>query len=188
MRLADIGSSNRTFASLGTIADTAMLPVGTVKRHVGKLIDAGWLDTRGRELLRGSAYLRRRTNTLTLTAKTIEQRKPYGILPRWFCLVNTQWARRVLYAAIVSRHILIETVAERECGEAYGREEMSLRQLMTETGLTHKSIVAAKRSLATGRPQFRYIPHRPRRWLHGLHRLKPRCRYLVGRLARPPVS
>ena len=53
MRLADIGNSNRTFASLGMIADTGMLPVGTVKRHVGKLIEAGWLDTRGRELLRG---------------------------------------------------------------------------------------------------------------------------------------
>ncbi len=147
MRLCDIGGRNTTFASVGTIADIAMLPIGTVRRHILQCVAAGWLDTKGRQLLPGSKYLRRRTNTLSLTAKTINQRKPYGILPRWICRVLAKWSARALYAAVVARHVLIETVEQNRCGAAYNREEMSLNNIERETGLTDKSITEAKLTL-----------------------------------------
>ena len=153
MRLCDISGRNTTFAGVGTIADAAMLPIGTVRRHIRQCIAAGWLDTKGRQLLPGSKYLRRRTNTLSMTEKTIKHRSPYGILPRWICRVLAKWSARVLYAAVVARHVLIETVEQNGCGAAYNREEMSLNNLVRETGLTDKSITEAKLTLE----RLRYV-------------------------------
>jgi hypothetical protein len=145
LRVCGIGNSNRTFACIRIIADCAMLPARTVKRHIETCIDAKWLASKGRERLGRSTYRRRRTVTLELTAKAIEKRKPFGVLPRWAAHhLRRAWAQRAVYAAIVARHLLCEAVTLSGIGEAYDRDEMSLANLMKETALSNRSVIDAK--------------------------------------------
>ena len=147
-RMTDMGVTASTFASYARISELSRLPESVTKRHISNLVAQGWLVNDGRELLKGSRYMRRRTNTIRLSRYAIEHRRPFNPLPCWAIEFLTSWSLRAVYAAVVARHMLIETVAAAEHGEAYGREEMSLKNLMDETGLNKPAAIRAKKVLA----------------------------------------
>jgi hypothetical protein len=145
IRLSDFGNSASTFQSISTIAAAAMLPVGTVKRQIKKCVEISWIASRGRELLSKSKYRRRRTNTLVLTTKCVGQRNPFLPLPRWAAGYLATWAEMVLLASVVNRHGMLESVG---AAENHGREQMSINELMRQTGLAKHSVIDAKHRLS----------------------------------------
>ncbi len=150
VRLCEMRRAMATFASIGVIAEEAFIRKRNVQRHIDKLVRGGWLANNGRELLGTSGYRRRRTNTLALTEKTLDYRKhrgPFSVLPCWAIGYLPSWSQRAVYASVVSRHCLLETVEAGGIGEAYERDQMPMYQLVKETGLSEMSIRRAKRKL-----------------------------------------
>jgi DNA-binding MarR family transcriptional regulator len=98
IRLCEMRKANSTFASIARIADKACLPRRTVERHIRQLIAAGWIVCLGRD--------GRRTATLQLTPKAIEERrKLFARLPRAAAqkLAAHSWGARLLYSIIEAR-------------------------------------------------------------------------------------
>ena len=118
----------------------------------GPLVRCGYLVRHGRQPIRAGSRKRRRTVTLQLTAKAINSFERYLVLSRFLvhayreCGSPLTWSERVLMAFLVSRHSLVERIAE-EGNNAEDRHVHSLAELGKETGLARNSIIAARQSL-----------------------------------------
>lgn len=76
-------SNKETFGAVETIAESARQPIKTTRKHLVTLDRFGWIVNCGRKRTRAGRP--RRTCTITVTAKTKEAAKSYGILPWWTC-------------------------------------------------------------------------------------------------------
>lgn len=139
------GDNRETFASRKVIAELACRPVRCVDRDLEKLIQHKWLIKRGRQRFSKNSHKVRRTHTHMLSAKAEKNRKPYLQAPRWACQFLPTWSERVVFAAIVTRHLLIEHLA---IEDNHGREAYSLEALAKDTGLSVRSVHEAKWKLA----------------------------------------
>lgn len=152
--LASEARGRQIFETVDTIAQSAVLPKRTVQSHVAKLVEAGWLESLGRQLLPGSKHRRRRTVTLKLTRGALDHKEPFGMLPRWAAtsLANERggsWAERAVFACLFSAAKYPESeLAEQGCLD--GREFCSLTSLRKQTALTWPSIRAARDKLERG--------------------------------------
>ncbi|HVX16249.1 MAG TPA: hypothetical protein VHC22_33995 [Pirellulales bacterium] len=133
----------RTYARLQLVAEAAGLSIRTVQLHIERLIASGWLESFGREHTGQSSH-RRRTTTYGLTKKAVDTENPFARLPRWATAVES-WAERATLACLVSRR----DVVEGQRGSFVSVEEtLTVRTVCKQTGLTARSVRAAKLSLA----------------------------------------
>ncbi|MCE9553110.1 MAG: hypothetical protein K8T91_06990 [Planctomycetes bacterium] len=149
------GKRRRTFASQESIAAAAWLSPRVVREHLPKLVAAGYLEYRGREAL-GESWRRRRTCTYVLTAKAIDHKAPYGVLPRWAAEHLSKWSERAIYSLLGAQWMLIQMVADNETGCADDRMELSLTTVQRMTGLTRPAVVQGFWSLSNRRIIDRY--------------------------------
>jgi hypothetical protein len=153
-----------TYASVGTIAGSARLPVGTVKNHLLTLDQNGWIVNEGRQKTR-RGFLRR-TATLKITKQTIDATQPYGILPWWACCkignkkqFRLPWCAKAVLSILMGRLCSLKGAAERDGPDddlegqidnmgGDDRFRFGLSYLAGQTGLTRDSVVTAKQTLA----------------------------------------
>lgn len=157
-----------TFVPVGRIASEARIPLATVRKHLGTLHNAAWIVHAGREETRGGRL--RRTATIKLPKKTIENLEPYGILPWWACCrikLNSKayghlpWSARAVLSVVMARLCGFKKVVDDADGQAnLDPEDMAgsienmggadrcwrfpLGWLTRQTGLDHKSVSTAK--------------------------------------------
>ena len=95
-------TNRETFVSQSRIAAGAHLPISTVRKHLVRLHDSGWIENGGRERIRGGAL--RRTATIRITKKGRENLKPYGFLPIWACHSGQlRWSARAVLSVWMAR-------------------------------------------------------------------------------------
>jgi hypothetical protein len=156
-------TNRETYTAVSEIAERARLPVGTVRKHLLTLDNAGWISNRGREHTRRGRP--RRTATLAITKKASGAIAPYAILPWWACcqirkVGRLPWSAKAVLSVVMARLMRLKGAAERDDNHVgdevigsianMGDEErfrFSLRWLMEQTGLTHDSVTTAKRLL-----------------------------------------
>jgi hypothetical protein len=152
-------STRETFVTNSTIAETADLPVSTVKKHVAKLAEAGWIANRGRQRTAGGALRRTATRCATSRADRCER---FGVLPVWLSLLPLRWSDRAVFSLVMGRALSvsrgvnkteaaaeIESIEDLHYGGYEDRFHFSLSQIQQQTGLGRHPIVEAKRSLRT---------------------------------------
>jgi hypothetical protein len=139
------------------------LPRETVKKHLRRLDEAGWIDNAGRGHTRRGAP--RRTATLKITKQTIDHIEPYGFLPWWACceiqkVGRLPWCARAVLSVWMARLCGLKSAVDAQqdavTDEEYAgaidnlgddRFRFSLNWLAQQTGLTRDSVVTAKRFL-----------------------------------------
>jgi hypothetical protein len=137
--------SRETFYRRELLAETARLSLSSLDRHLEKLVEWKWIINRGRKRFSKHTHKVRRSNTIMLTSKADSQRSPYLKLLLWTCEFLPLWADRVVFAAIVSRHQMLEVLA---IELDHGREGYSVRSLARDCGLHVETVIAAKTRLA----------------------------------------
>jgi len=159
-------TNRETFAETAKIADSARLPVKTVRNHLKTLHANDWIRNKGRQRTR-QGFLRR-TATFAITKRTRDGIEPYGILPWWACCSVKSHGRlsrgSKALLSVLMRHIAGIVVAVDEDNldldhpddfaaaieeTSPERFALSLGKLAKETGLSRPTIVAAKRELHT---------------------------------------
>ena len=147
-RLAGQNQKFQTFASHKFLAELLCLPVRTVKDHLVRLRCEKWIHKKGRERLSPKARCSRRTVTWQLSQKAVDNQKPFDMLPRFLAqMLYTSWAQRAVIAVVVSRHSLIDSIENGDCGgfgSADDRYAIPLSTFATNTGLSNPSIIKAK--------------------------------------------
>jgi hypothetical protein len=133
-----------TFASRAVIASRACRPESNLDRDLKKLELYEWIKNRGRKKWNPKIHKVRRTNTLMLTEKAYHCRKPFLRLPTWACPFCPTWGERVVFAAVVTRHLLLKAVG---ADVNHGRESYPIKKLAEDTGLAENSVLEAKRRL-----------------------------------------
>src|SRR5262249_26341048 len=130
-----------TFASIGAIAEQGCLKYRTVEGHIHKLLEAGYITSRGR--------IRRRTTTYAIKPSWVNRTggRLHAILPRWSARMLPTWAERATFALIVSLDSLVETIGDGD-GCAYGRFAYSVATMAKHSGLSARAIDIAKAKLA----------------------------------------
>jgi hypothetical protein len=134
--------NGETFASATKIAEIACRPKRSVERDLTLLVKNNWLKCKGRE--------RRRTPTYIVPKDLLNQKdeRRFSILPRWAAWkLESAWAERAVFAAIVSRDSLNEHIGDGEAGENFGRLQYSARLISADTGVSLRSVVKAKAEL-----------------------------------------
>jgi DNA-binding MarR family transcriptional regulator len=157
-------NNRETFRSVARLADSARLPVATVRKHLARLEVDGWVTNRGREQTRAGRP--RRTCTIAMTAKGAAQFRSdgsayYGFLPWWACIGRVTWSEKAVLSVVLARLLTLKAAAERngaaDTEEVWGEIanmgddanfRFSLDHLSAATGLTRQPIVAAKASLS----------------------------------------
>jgi hypothetical protein len=154
-------TNRETFSPIADIARHARLPAATVKKHVRRLDEAGWIENAGRGHTRRGAP--RRTATLKITKQTKDHIAPYGMLPWWSCcsirkVGRLPWCARAVLSIVVARLCSLKAAADRQQDNADAEElagaidnlggderfRFSLKWLTEQTGLTRESVVTAK--------------------------------------------
>jgi len=155
-------TTKQTFSSVERIAEWAGLPVTTVRKHLKKLVSAGWLTNIGRgHDHRGRP---RRTCTYRITKKTLDSLSDYGVLPRWADVYKMSWPAKCVLCVVMRRLMGAKAAVERndgmacmDAGDVAGslpdmggnaRFRFSLSRLERETGRSRASLAKAKRELA----------------------------------------
>jgi hypothetical protein len=164
-------TNRETYICVADIASKARLPTATVRKHLRRLDEAGWIDNAGRQHTRRGAP--RRTATIKITKQTIDHLEPYGMLPWWSCrkisyvegrtkkVLRLPWCCRAVLSVWMARLCSLKSaaVAQQDAvtDEEYAgaidnlggddRFRFSLRWLTEVTGLTRESVVFAKRFL-----------------------------------------
>lgn len=143
------GRTLTTFASVRVMAQRAMLPVATVRKQLRKLADRGWLQSLGRQKPHGRSMPPRRTVTYQLSDKAVAERNPYAAWPCWL----GRWPRvtpasGMVYAVLLSRHCLIETMEDDEERCLDDRRAISCGKIVKATGLSKSTVWAAIRDLS----------------------------------------
>lgn len=134
------------FVPLDRIAERACLPRRTAQRHITALIERRWIEADGRQKApRGRT---RRTVTYRLSRRAIAEQVLFNVLPRWAAELLSTWAERVVFAAMVSRCLLVHAVAQRTRGSLAEREEVSAAEIARLTGLTRRAAISARSRLA----------------------------------------
>lgn len=129
--------SSETFASAGTIAETAQLPLRTVRKHLDKLIDRGWVESLGRQD-------GRRTLTLRIPDETWARATPFGALPRWWSS-HGRPAAGMVFSVVLSKlctmeHLLEREDLEEEADHIRRMRRISFTELQTATGLHRETV------------------------------------------------
>jgi hypothetical protein len=166
-------SKRETFSAVSAIAERALLPVVTVRRHLITLHNAGWIVNAGREKTRRGAP--RRTCTIRVTQKSLAAMGEWGVLPWWACCKprkgkSLNWSESAILSVVMSRLMTLKaTVCQQDAEteedvidaiENLGGEnrfkfamESCLRSgergLTELTGLSRRSIIDAKASLVS---------------------------------------
>ncbi|TWU66895.1 hypothetical protein V7x_24660 [Crateriforma conspicua] len=146
-------TSRETFRSIAYVANHAILPVTTVKKHLRALADHGYIERQGRQRTDGGVL--RRTATVKVTSKS--KRDHFGILPSWVSCPfrdghKLSWASRAVLSVVLQRLSGIATADHiDDLGDAItldeSRFEFGLKYLEDVTGLTRHSVIKAKREL-----------------------------------------
>lgn len=132
-------TNKETFVAVETIAECARLPVKTARKHLVKLADCGWIVNCGRKRTRSGRP--RRTCTITVTAKTKEAAKSYGILPWWTCCTirtigrtgtgrrgtyKMPWCAKAVLSVVMARLAsLVKVVKEQDGMADFDAEQMA---------------------------------------------------------------
>lgn len=176
--MKDVGAATQTFAALAKIstkttfvrekkiAEQASLPLATVRKHLCKLQEAGWISNSGRQ--RTDTGVLRRTATRKINPNALHKSvmEPYGVLP-WWASANYRntpkmpWCAKAVFSIVMSQLMTLKAVAEQN--QVIDHEEImcyiidelggddrfafSLKRLSVDTGLSPKSITKAKRWL-----------------------------------------
>ena len=136
-------NTGEAFASVGVLADKACLPQRTVKRHISKLSACKLLKHKGRA--------RRRTVTYSMDLRYLNanENAKFAILPRWAASLLPTWAERAVFALVVSRDSLNDSItgglADGE--DVYGRLQYSASTMAKDSGLSLRAIGHAKDKL-----------------------------------------
>jgi len=154
-------TTRETFSCVAEIATKARLPRNTVKKHLRRLHDAGWIENQGRDHTRRGAL--RRTATLKITKETKDHLEPYGFLPWWACchiakIGDLPWSAKAVLSVVMARLCALADAAGKQDGnlededflETLGGDErfkFSLKSLTKQTGLSRHSVIEAKRLL-----------------------------------------
>lgn len=157
-------TNRETFAPVADIARHARLPRETVKKHLQRLDEGGWIENAGRQHTRRGAP--RRTATIKITKQTKDHLEPYGMLPWWACcsirkVGRLPWCARAVLSIVMARLCSLKAAVDRQqevqdevelagaidnMGGDY-RFRFSLHSLTEQTGLTRESVVVAKKLL-----------------------------------------
>jgi hypothetical protein len=157
-------TNKETFVPLSDIAKAGRLPLATVKKHLSKLHDYGWIDRLGRGRTRTGVL--RRTATIKLTESALVSIKTggYGTLPWWatcriYGVGHLPWSARAVLALVMSRLMMLTAVVEEQDGNGTCADDLtgsidnlggddrfrfSLAYLQEKTGLSRESAVDGK--------------------------------------------
>ncbi|MBP60043.1 MAG: hypothetical protein CMJ62_00835 [Planctomycetaceae bacterium] len=151
-------STRETFLNQTEISRHAGLPLGTLRRHLKTLDRREWITNQGRQ--RTSRGFLRRTATLTVTEKTREARRFYGVLPGWVSRdLKLPWCARAILSVWFARLMKLNA-ARKKTNYYYDSLEVFIEEtgadkfhfplslLERETGLARHSVIKAKRCLA----------------------------------------
>lgn len=149
-------TSRETFVPVSTLAAYGGLPVSTVRKHLLRLHDAGWIEDRGRETTRRGWLRRTATIRLTAATRAALTDEGYGVLPRQAATLS--WPARGVLSVVLARLMKLKKAVDEQYGvtdeeEVYdamanlGDWRFSLTFLADKTGLDRKSIVLGKREL-----------------------------------------
>lgn len=160
-------SNKETFRAVSEIARTSRLPVTTVRKHLVKLADAGWIKNAGRG--RTASDWPQRTCTIVLTDHCLSQLEPWGWLPLWACSRTEphgvlSWASKSVFSVVMARLVTLAAVQANAIGDGDGRDEdivagiehlggddrfqFGLRYIQERTGLARASVLQAKHQLS----------------------------------------
>jgi hypothetical protein len=156
-------ADGETFKQVKKLAQRAVLPVATFRKHLKALEHGGWVVNLGRQRTRKGMPRRTCTWRITEKAKQTEGTALYGFLPRHFCLLRNKrgtkpsWSARAIFSVIMAQLARLKAVGDKEGhGDDWsslyhlgGRDRFrfSLVQLERDTGITNKTLTRAKREL-----------------------------------------
>lgn len=125
-----------TFSCMARIAEASCLSTRTAKRMMPKIINAGWVENRGR--------VRRRTNTLALTERFFEAMNQGKRLYPRFAGMEWTWGARCVFA-----HIWNGQAAHYFSKESRSWQPVtkSIRQLSQQSGLSRPAVKDALQRL-----------------------------------------
>jgi hypothetical protein len=158
-------TNKETFSPLSDIAKATLLPAKIARNHLQALDEHGWIENCGRQHTRRGVP--RRTATIRITKQTRDHIEPYGVLPWWACCSITKlgplpWCAKAVLAVVMARLCSLTAAVENNDGQGLDadnfegsldnmggedRFRFSLTWLTSQTGLTHDSVVKAKRLL-----------------------------------------
>lgn len=112
-------TNKETYIAVSKLAQRARLPVATVRKHLDKLHERGWIDNIGRGHTRAGRA--RRTCTIKVTTKTKAALNEYAILPWWSCCFISRigrlpWSAKVVLSVLMARLAAFKAAIEREGG------------------------------------------------------------------------
>lgn len=152
-------TDRETFCSLAKIASEARIPMETLRNHMPKLHEAGYVELLGREKTRSGRA--RRTVTIRITKKAKDESRDYFPLLWWSAaMLRNSWSSRLLWAFVVKSALGLRKAAKAATDDDVGdlaehvenlggddRFQFSLNNIGRETGLTRETIISAKRNL-----------------------------------------
>ena len=142
-------ASSETFVAVQKIAAVANLPVATVRKHLAKLADQGFIENLGRQRTAGGRPRR------TCTRKIITARDHYGLLPTWAVCLR-RWPEQAVLSIVLAQYAKVRATADDEGWDASDWMEnfsanrcwdFSLSDLQYTTGLSRHSVIEARRNL-----------------------------------------
>lgn len=166
--MRECGSATLTLAGLmremkgsffhrnATIAKQIEVPERTMKRHLKKLSDNGWLESEGRQASQNGRTRRTVTRRVSKRARTSPA---FGVLPRYLDLWRNQftgslrWSEIAVYSVVIGRAFTLHRTfqhAEQPTEDLFDLSEFtdrfffSLVELRQKTGLTRQAIIDAK--------------------------------------------
>lgn len=107
-------TNKATFTRAKYIAESARLPLSTVRKHLVTLDHRGWIENVRRERTRTGGP--RRTCTIKITQKTRDMMAPYACLPWWACCNITKvgrlpWSSKAVLSVIMARLMSLKSAA-----------------------------------------------------------------------------
>lgn len=142
---------SESFRKTEKFADTAGLPLRTVKRHLTTLEEFGWLENQGRQRMPSGRP--RRTATRRITTKAKDRASEFGVLPEWWTAIQPEltWSERAVYSVVLARVLSVASGGKdmrlSHVSKAQSRFQFSLRMLEKATGLQRYTIAKSKASL-----------------------------------------
>ncbi len=109
-------TNHETFVSASAIAKASQLPVGTFRKHVRILDEAGYINRKGRQQTKYGGL--RRTATIEVS-KSARKLKPYGFLPLWSCghlgsRGRLPWSAKAVLSVVMARLCSLKNAANKK--------------------------------------------------------------------------